>query len=449
MLERLRHNNVLKWLYPGMHIKRWLALLLLGVVLMALGIAYVLREAYLTYTVPQEFYWITLQFIPHWGRGVLFMCVALLTVGLSVYKLNESLLWAIVRPGAHDEGSMVQAIYNRRILGRGPKVVAIGGGTGLSNLLRGLKDYTSNLTAIVTVADDGGSTGRLRKEFGIIAPGDIRQCIAALAESEPLMSRLFQYRFREGTGLEGHSFGNLFLVAMTEVSGNFESAILEASRVLNVRGAILPSTLEDVTLSARTLEDEVVHGEHNITERGGSIHQVFLNPPNVDAHPDAVHAILDADIIVIGPGSLYTSVLPNLLVPGIRKALETTTAARCFVCNVATQHGETDGFSVSDHLRAYETNVGPGLVDMVLANNNIAPELPEAWHSTPVVVRNPESPVYRGIRLIEADLVSEDNRYRHDPAKLAATIVRLYDGKQSSNGFRSPQADPHPAVAPR
>lgn len=447
MFGRLRQHNALKWLYPGMHVKRWLALLLLGVVLMALGIAYVLREAYLTYTLPGEFYYITLQFIPHWGRGVIFMCIALLTVGLSVYKLNESLLWAIVRPNPGD-GPMVQAIYNRRILSRGPKVVAIGGGTGLSTLLRGLKDYTSNLTAIVTVADDGGSTGRLRKEFGIIAPGDIRQCIAALAESEPLMSRLFQYRFKEGTGLEGHSFGNLFLVAMTEVSGNFEAAILEASRVLNVRGSILPSTLENVTLSARTLEDEVVHGEHNITERGSAIHELFLNPANAEAHPDAVHAILDADIVVIGPGSLYTSVMPNLLVPGIRKALETTTAIKVFVCNVATQQGETDGFGVSEHIRAMETNVGPGLINLVVANDNIVTDLPEAWHSAPVAVGDAELNSLHGIRLVEADVVAEENRYRHDPAKLAATIMRLYDGKQSLNGVSTLSGE-EAVLAPR
>ncbi|MDZ7727050.1 MAG: gluconeogenesis factor YvcK family protein [Dehalococcoidia bacterium] len=299
-------------------------------------------------------------------------------------------------------------------------MVAIGGGTGLSNLLRGLKDYTSNLTAIVTVADDGGSTGRLRRDFGIVAPGDIRQCIAALAEAEPLMSNLFQYRFKEGTGLEGHSFGNLFLVAMTEVTGNFEAAILEASRVLNVRGAS-PSTLEDVTLSARTREDEVVHGEHNITERGGNIRELYLNPPDVDAHPDAVRAILDADVIVIGPGSLYTSVLPNLLVPGIRKALETSMRTRLFVCNVATQHGETDGFGVAEHLAAVEAHCGPGLLNAVVANNNIDLDFPEAWHSTPVGVNNPGDTVFEGIRLVEADVVAR----KPLPARLCQ--ARRYD----------------------
>lgn len=297
--------------------------------------------------------------------------------------------------------------------------------------MRGLKDYTSNLTAIVTVADDGGSTGRLRQEFGVVAPGDLRQCIAALAESEPLMSKLFQYRFTEGTGLEGHSFGNLFIVAMSEVTGNFEAAIHEASRVLNVRGTILPSTLEDVTLSARTHEDEVVHGEHNISERGARIKDLYLNPSHAEAHPDAVRAVLDADLIVIGPGSLYTSVLPNLLVEGLQKALFQTSATKVFVCNVATQHGETDGFGVIEHLEAIERHTGKGVVHAVVANSNIAPQLPEAWHSAPVTVSPEDLSAYPGIRLVEADVVAEENRYRHDPQKLAATIMRLYDGRDS------------------
>jgi len=433
--KQIREHSVVKWLYPGMHIKRWLVLLLFGVSLMGLGIAYVLREAYLTYTLPGIFYYLTLQFIPRWGRGLLFMGLSLSTVGIAVWKLNESLLYAFVRPDR--DKSMAQTIYNKRILGRGPKIVAIGGGTGLSMLLRGLKAYTSNLTAIVTVADDGGSTGRLRQEFGVVAPGDLRQCIAALAEAEPLMTRLFQYRFEEGTGLEGHSFGNLFIVAMAEVTGNFETALYETGRVLNVRGNILPSTLEDVTLSARTHGDEMVHGEHNITEHGSAIRELFLNPPNVEAHPDAVRAILDADLVVIGPGSLYTSVMPNLLVGGIKKALAATTATRVFICNVATQHGETDGFTVADHLEAVERHAGAGLIQAVIANNNVATELPEAWHSKPVSVNGSASNGLGSVYLVEADVVAEENRYRHDPAKLAATILRLYyerDSLASSNG---------------
>jgi len=431
-IQQIREHSVFKWLYPGMHIKRWLGLLLLGICLMGLGIAYVLREAYLVYEFPGEFYYLTLQFIPRWARGLLFIALSLTTVGLAIWKLNESLLWAFVRPDR--DHALADTIYRRRILARGPKIVAIGGGTGLSMLLRGLKAHTSNLTAIVTVADDGGSTGRLRKEFGVVAPGDIRQCIAALAEAEPLMSRLFQYRFKEGTGLEGHSFGNLFIVAMAEVTGNFETAVYETSQILNVRGSILPSTLEDVTLSARTHEDEMVHGEHNITEHGAAIHELFLNPPDAEAHPDAVRAILEADIVVIGPGSLYTSVLPNLLVPGIQKALMATDATRVFVCNVATQHGETDGFSVADHLAAVESHTFKEVIQAVVANNNIPPApLPEAWHSDPVAVNGGKFAAFGHVRLIEADVVSDANRYRHDPVKLAATVLRLYDGRDSSS----------------
>ncbi len=428
-IRQIREHSIFKWLYPGMHIKRWLVLLLFGISLMGLGIAYLLKEAYLTYTFPGEFRYITLQFIPRWGRGLLFMTLSLSTIGIAIYKLNESLLFAFVRPDG--DRSMAQTIYNKRILGRGPKVVAIGGGTGLSMLLRGLKDHTSNLTAIVTVADDGGSTGRLRQEFGVVAPGDIRQCIAALAEAEPLMSKLFQYRFTEGTGLEGHSFGNLFIVAMSEVTGNFEAAIHETSRVLNVRGTILPSTLEDVTLSARTHEDELVHGEHNISERGSAIHELYLNPPNAVAHPDAVRAILDADLVVIGPGSLYTSVMPNLLVSGVQKALAASTALKVFVCNVATQQGETDGFSVVNHIEAIERHAGSGLLHAIIANNNIVPALPEEWHSAPVALSRNGGGSLHGARLVEADVVAEENRYRHDPVKLAATILRLYDDRDS------------------
>lgn len=446
-LRKLRDYNALKWLYPGMHIKRWLLLLLFGVSLMGLGIAYVLREAYLTYTLPGIFYYLTLQFMARWARGLLFMGLSLTTVAIATWKLNESLLYAFIRPDR--DHNMLQTIYNKRFLSRGPKIVAIGGGTGLSTLLRGLKDYTSNITAIVTVADDGGSTGRLRQEFGVIAPGDIRQCIAALAESEPLMSRLFQYRFAEGTGLEGHSFGNLFIVAMSEVTGNFETAIHEASRVLNVRGTILPSTLEDVTLSARTNEDELVFGEHNITERGTAIRELYLNPSNVQAHPDAVRAILDADLIVIGPGSLYTSVLPNLLVEGIRKALITTSATRVFVCNVATQRGETDGFSVADHLHALERHTGKGLIDGLVANSNIVPQLPESWHSSAVPVSKNGMEAFSGMMLVQADVVAEENRYRHDPAKLAATILRMYDNRDAfSRSARNGAAD-EPALVTR
>jgi uncharacterized cofD-like protein len=422
-MSSVRDRSFLKWLYPGMHVKRWLFLLLVGMAIMGLGVAYLFREAYLTYEFPGAVRYLTLQFIPRYLRGVMFMGGALLMVGIAVWKLNSSLISAFRDP--QREESLVNVVYNSRFLKRGPRIVAIGGGTGLSMLLKGLKEYSGNLTGIVTVADDGGSSGRLREELGILAPGDLRRCITALADAEPLMTRLFEYRFREGSGLEGHSFGNLFIAAMTGVTGNFESAIRETSRVLAVRGQILPSTLNDVTLGAWTDEGEEIHGEHRITERGGRIQKVFLKPANAQAYPDATRAILDADMIVVGPGSLFTSSLPNLLVDGILRSLEASDALKVFVCNVATQHGETDDFSVEDHLLALERHAGRNLFHCVIANNNVENNFPEQWHSAPVRVGEPGG-IFSHVRLVQADVVDEDVRYRHDPKKLADTLMRIY-----------------------
>ncbi|HXG36812.1 MAG TPA: gluconeogenesis factor YvcK family protein, partial [Dehalococcoidia bacterium] len=292
-------------------------------------------------------------------------------------------------------------------------------------LLRGLKQYTTNLTAIVTVADDGGSSGRLRRELGVLPPGDVRNCIAALADAEPLVTRLFQHRFSEGLGLAGHSFGNLFIVAMSEVTGNFEEAIRQTSRVLAVRGQIIPSTLANVTLCARTDEAITLEGESTITGREfkGRITEVFLLPANPPATPEAVRAILDADLIVLGPGSLYTSVMPNLLVEGIRKAIIASPATKVYVCNVATQPGETDGFDVADHLSTLENHMKQHVITHVIANSNVKGQLPPSARGEPVKLDGISS---NGIRLIKADVVSEENRYHHDPAKLAQTLMRVY-----------------------
>ena len=240
------------------------------------------------------------------------------------------------------------------------------------------------------------------------------------------MTRLFQYRFNEGSGLEGHSFGNLFIVAMSDVTGNFEEAVRETSRVLAVRGQILPSTLNHVTVTARTTEGEMITGESNITDHGGRISQIFLEPPNIEINPEARKAILDADLIVVGPGSLLTSVLPNLLVNGVRQTIAVSHATKLYVCNVATQHGETDDFSVSDHFETLINHVGPGLFDYIIANDNVHGPLPEAWHSQPVAI---DRQTVDGARVITADVISETNRYHHDPDKLAAAIMRLYAGR--------------------
>ena len=443
-MKRLFAFDFLKWFYPGMHIKRWLALTIIGVAMMTFGLSYIVREAYLTgFTLPGFMYYLTLQFIPRYVRGAGFMLTALGLILFSIWKLNHSLLSVLV-PNRDRNASLVNTIYTQRFLKRGPKIVAIGGGTGLSSLLRGLKEYTGNLTAIVTVADDGGSSGVLRRELGVLPPGDVRACIAALADAEPLVTSLFQYRFSDGSGLAGHSFGNLFIVAMSGVVGNFEDAIRQTSRVLAVRGQIIPSTLANVTLCAKTEDAQTIQGESligndNGNEPHGRIKEVYLLPHNPPAHPEAVRAILEADLVILGPGSLYTSVLPNLLVEGIRRSIMASSAPKVYVCNVATQHGETDGFSVADHLDAIEQQFGKGVISYVLANSNLPASIPKAPHSEAVRL---DAHVNNGIRLVTADVISEENRYHHDSVKLAQAVMRIYyDRDQAALTIPAPEED--------
>ncbi len=429
-MNRIFSFDFFKWFYPGMHIKRWLGLIVIGVAIMTFGLSYVVREAYLTgFELPDFMYYVTGQFIHRYIRGAVFMIGAVGLILFSVWKLNQSIL-SVIAPNRDTTESLVNTIYTQRFLRRGPKIVAIGGGTGLSTLLRGLKEHTGNLTAVVTVADDGGSSGVLRRELGVLPPGDVRNCITALADAEPLVTKLFQYRFSDGSGLAGHSFGNLFIVAMSGVTGNFEDAIRQTSRVLAVRGQIIPSTLSDVTLCASTEDARTIHGESRIGARlqGASgqrprIREVYLVPGNPPAHPEAVRAILEADLIVLGPGSLYTSVLPNLLVQGIRRSVLASPAPKLYVCNVATQQGETDNFTVGDHVSVLEDHVGKGFINHILANDNLAYPIPKAAESEPVQVDLTNN---NGIRLITADVVSEENRYHHDPEKLAQAVLRIY-----------------------
>src|SRR5215212_3530685 len=341
--------RLLKLLLPGLRIKRWFGLTLIGLVVLALGLAYLFVELYRSVALPEEAVYLTLQFVPRWLRGLIFVLAGASVTTLSLIRLNRALAAPLAnwQPG----DSVIDRLLSYQQRERGPKIVTIGGGTGLSTMLRGLKRYSANITAIVTVADDGGSSGRLRRDLGVLPPGDFRNCIVALAEAEPLMDQLFQYRFREGSDLEGHSFGNLFIVAMSGITGNFEEAIREASRVLAVRGQILPSTLANVTLFAELSDEALVEGESKISEATIPIKRVYLQPERPAAYPEAVRAILEADLVVIGPGSLYTSILPNLLVDGIAKALMATDAFTVYVCNVATQPGETDGFRMGDHVK--------------------------------------------------------------------------------------------------
>ena len=423
--------SVPRWLHLGMSIKRWLVLLIAGITLLALSAGYFLRWLY-----SADFRWpgwvgdLTLQFIPRELRGSLFLILGLIITIVALVRLNGTVINALLPRGT---ARVVDLLYQKRQLRRGPKVVAIGGGTGLSVLLSGLKRHTGNLTAIVTVADDGGSSGRLRRELRILPPGDFRQCITALADVEPLMGALLQYRFREGSGLEGHNVGNLLLAAMADITGNFELGLRELGRVLAVQGQILPSTLEDLALAAELRDKSTLHGESNMHDDHAStgtdldgrspIDRVFLVPSNAVGYPEAVQAILDADIVVVGPGSLYTSVLPNLLVKDIARALAASAAFKLFVCNVATEPGETDHYSAEDFLNAVERHVAGPLFSAVITNTRFDAAQPPYWRSDVV---SSDWRHRHEVEIITADVVDETNAVRHDPVKLARTITRAW-----------------------
>jgi uncharacterized cofD-like protein len=415
----------LQWLKPGLGLKRWLLLLTFGIVLLSLGGASALRAFY---PLPPYFHYVTLQFLPRFVRVALFLILGVGSVGLALWALNRTILEPFVA-GAFE--AVPGALYNYRRRGRGAKIVVIGGGHGQSTILRGLKQYTSNLTAIVTVADDGGSSGRLRRGLGILPPGDFRNCIAALADDEALITRLYQYRFAGGEDLQGHSFGNLFIGAMAGITGSFESALKESSRVLAVQGQVLPSTLEAVTLCAdvqvnggdRADTGDLirVRGESEIPKVRGRILRVMLEPAMPRAYPEAVRAILDADLVVVGPGSLYTSILPNLLVPEIAQALEATRAPKVYVCNIATQPGETDGYTAQEHLQALEKHLGTGLVPTVVVNACVPQTKPtEAieWVKSDLESR-------KDLHVIAADLVDETLSGHHESGKIARILMNL------------------------
>jgi uncharacterized cofD-like protein len=337
-------------------------------------------------------------------------------------RLNRSLLAPYIRPGK----SVVETVAEHRRLERGPKIVALGGGTGLSTLLRGLKLRTSNLVAIVTMADDGGSSGRLRKSLGLPPPGDLRNCIAALSDDEALLTNLFQYRFLDGDELGGHSFGNLFIAALAGATGSFEKGILEAGRVLAIRGKVIPATLRDVALLADkspSFDAQAVRikGESSIPSFPGRIHRVQLEPDDAPAYPDALNAILNAGMVIVGPGSLYTSILPNLLIPDITEAIKASRGFKVFVCNVASQMGETDGYSCKEHIEAIEEHVGKGLFDQIVANDCYDAELPDgiSW------VKGPDTRMRTPIYM--TDLVNHEMPSHHDPVKLSETLLSLLE----------------------
>jgi uncharacterized cofD-like protein len=415
-----------RWLVPGLGIKRWMFVVMLGITLLGLALAIILLDLYRTdttnSTVLSILAYASLRFLPRFVRIVILAGIGIGLVGYGFLRLNRALLRPFVRPGQ----AVVDQISNYRRRERGPHVVAIGGGHGLSALLRGLKTHTSNITAVVTVADDGGSSGRLRKSLGILPPGDIRNCLAALSNDEALLAQLFQYRFSGAPGLEGHSFGNLFITALTDITGSFEEAVAESGRALSVGGRVLPSTLHEVRLVADMLLPHLVNevrvaGESKIPEMAGTVRRVWLEPNNPPAFPPVLQAILNADLIVIGPGSLYTSLLPNLLVPDLLAAIRASRAVKVYVCNIATQPGETDLYSCYDHVRALEDHVGEDLFDVVLCNENNEGDLGSSAHW----VRADEDGI-RDSRIYYADLLETEHPGRHDSAKLVRVLMDLF-----------------------
>ncbi len=430
------------WLRPGMGVKRWLLLVFLGELGLALAGALVLRQVYRDIEVEgplQAFLFVvTLQFLPYAARGAILAAVG---TGLFLYG-SLRLIRALTDPlrSVDADQPLVEVIYQRRVLARGPRIVAIGGGTGLSVLLRGLKEHTSNLTAIVSVADDGGSSGVLRGVLGVPPVGDIRNCLVALADAEPLMGRLLQYRFPtpdDGTDpdgaraasdrLAGHAVGNLLIAAMAAVEGgDFEEGVRQMNRVLAVRGRVLPVSPTPLTLHARLRDGQIVDGQSAIARSSG-IETLWLTPEDVPVSAEAIAAIDEADAVVLGPGSLFTSVLPPLLLDPIRTAVAASRAVRIYVCNVATQVGETSGFDLADHLEALVRIAGPGLVDVVLANSALP--APGTAPSEPVRLRWPPA-VATPPRLALEAVVDPQNPHHHDPARLATAVLAVVEAER-------------------
>lgn len=421
------------WLLPGLQVKRWFAMIFFGSLLILLGtmIVFNMRPVFFT----MEF----IRFIAAKApSGIVGGIVAIFGAYLFFKGWQKTNLSMLDISSDRDKGTMLEALYRRRKLNRGPKIVAIGGGTGLSMLLKGIKRITNNITAIVTVGDDGGSSGRLREEMGILPPGDIRNCIAALADDEDLVTKLFQYRFKSGEGLEGHSFGNLFLTALCAITGDMVSAVKESSSVLSIRGRVLPSTLDDMKLVAELEDGRIINGESNIPEAQGKVKRLFTNPEDCRPLEDAISAIKEADLIILGPGSLYTSVIPNLLIKEISQTIAESNAKKIYVCNIMTQPGETDDYTVSNHINAIINHAGSDkIMDAVLINDKLPDNLAEKYrlaNSFPVKL-DIDNVKKSGVRVVSKKLIEESKEgfVRHSSNRVARAIYHWYRKQSKQN----------------
>ncbi|MFH1782886.1 MAG: YvcK family protein [Candidatus Omnitrophota bacterium] len=399
----------LKWLYPGMKVKRWIITCGIGVLLVTIGVMI----------------WALEKFPGPKVLGISVFVLGSLVVIYGIKRMVKSFI-AVFLPKREKE--LVDIVYHHRQLEKGPKIVVVGGGTGLSVLLHGLKEQSSNITAIVTVADDGGSSGRLREQFDILPPGDIRNCLVALADAEPLMRDLFQFRFGNESELKGHNFGNLFITALSKVTGDFEKAIKESSKVLAIRGRVIPSTFDKVQLVAEHSNGQRITGETKIVKQNSRIDRVFLDPKNCKASKESFEAIEEADIIVLGPGSLYTSVIPNLLVDGIAERIASVNVPKAYVCNIMTQAGETDGYSASQHLDVIIKHTRPDIIDHCIVNiGDVSEESRKKYqqeNSHPVLADS-DKILEKGYTVIEDDIINVKDFVRHDSKKLSKIIVDL------------------------
>ncbi|MFH1767976.1 MAG: gluconeogenesis factor YvcK family protein [Candidatus Omnitrophota bacterium] len=403
--------NLIKWFYPGLRVKRWIGLLLIGVAFILVSSVNLSKDIHVVVAI---FY------------KTLFT-VGLLALILGIAYLIKSFFDAIY---PHNDKALLDIIYEKRLLSKGPKIVAVGGGTGLSTILEGLKEHTSNITAIVTVADEGGSSGRIREEFGILPPGDIRNCLVSLAEAPKLMRDLFQYRFEEGKGIKGHSFGNIFITALAEVTGSFEAAVKESSRVLAIRGRVLPSSLDKIRLKAEYVDGSTREGEDKIPEEEKPIKKISIMPFDAKANPEALDAIRKAEIIILGPGSLFTSILPNLLIEGITDVIVRSNALKVYICNVMTQHGETDVFTAADHVETIFSHTKKQLINCCFVNTgrlgyNLL--LKYSKEKSFPVIADKSRLFNMGVEVVEGDFVSKVDYLRHDAVTTAKKINQIYN----------------------
>ena len=415
-----------KWLYPGIRIKRWVFLFILSVIVLVAGFSGILGDFFKNVRIEK----INIDHIFYRMQKLKAMdyFLIMLAIGGIMLAWRRAAFGVLTIIAPNKEREFLNNAYRNAKLLRGPKIVAIGGGTGMPNVLRGMKDLTGNLSAVVTVSDDGGSSGRLRKDYQILPPGDIRNCIVALADEETLLGRLFQYRFSKGKELKGHNFGNIFITALSHVVGDFQTAVNESSKVLAIRGQVLPVSLENIQLRAKLKDGRTIKGESNIPKAHGRIDRVYIVPEKCSPYGPAIEAIKNADAIVIGPGSLYTSIIPNLLVPGIKEALLNTKSVKIYICNIMTQNGETDDYTASEHLSAIFKHTGHRVVDYIIANNKMPKDdvlkRYEKEKAYPVIIdKNAISDM--GVTLIQGKLFSDGPYIRHSPQQLARMIMKI------------------------